>query len=116
MKILITEEQYNKIVEGFVKFPVDKDINLEVYEDENKLELTNVVIPKELRGQGMGTQIMRMVVNYSNQVNKPIYLTPDTSFGGTSIDRLKRFYKRFGFKKNKDYEVSHSMVRYPDTL
>ena len=116
MKIVLTESQCRRLMEGYVSFPVDKDIILEVWEDDNKLELNNVVIPKELRGQGMGTKIMNMVIDYSNQVNKPIYLTPDVSFGGTSIDRLKRFYKRFGFKKNRDYEVSHSMVRYPNPL
>ena len=116
MRIQITEEQYKKLIEGFVPFPVDEDIALEVWEDKDKLELTTIVIPKHLRGEGKGTEIMNMVIKYSNEVNKPIYLTPDTSFGGTSIGRLKRFYSRFGFEKNKDYEVTHSMVRYPNTL
>ena len=114
MKILITESQYGKLMEGFVNFPVDDDISLEVWENKDTLELTTIVIPKSLRGQGKGTEIMNMVIDYSNKVNKPIYLTPDTSFGATSIGRLKKFYRGFGFTKNKDYEVSHSMVRYPD--
>lgn len=114
MKILITEEQYNRLMEGFVDIPVDEDITLELWEDKDRLELSTIVIPKHLRGQGKGTEIMNKVIEYSEQVNKPIYLTPDTSFGGTSINRLKRFYRRFGFTKNIDYEVSHSMVRYPN--
>lgn len=97
----------------YVKFPINDDISLEVWEDNDKLELSTIVIPKSLRGQGKGTEIMNMVIKYANKVNKPLYLTPDTSFGGTSINRLKNFYKRFGFVKNKDYEVSHSMVKYP---
>ena len=113
MKIQITEEQYNRLIEGFVNFPIDDEITLEVWEDKNKLELSSIVIPKELRGEGKGTEIMNMVINYADEVNKPIYLTPDTSFGGTSIGRLKRFYGRFGFEKNRNFEVKHSMVRYP---
>jgi hypothetical protein len=96
-----------------VTFPVDEDIALEVWEDKNKLELSSIVIPKEYRGQGKGTEIMNMVINYADKVNKPLYLTPDTNFGGTSINRLKRFYRRFDFIKNDNYEVKHSMVRYP---
>jgi GNAT superfamily N-acetyltransferase len=113
MKIQITEEQYNRLIEGFVNFPIDDEITLEVWEDKNKLELSSIVIPKEYRGQGKGTEIMNMVINYADKVNKPLYLTPDTNFGGTSINRLKRFYRRFDFIKNDNYEVKHSMVRYP---
>ncbi len=116
MKIIITEEQYKTISERYVNFPIDNDISLEVWEDDNKLEIESIVIPKHLRGQGKGTEIMNMIINYSDNINKPIYLTPDISFGATSVNRLKRFYSTFGFKKNKDYEVSHSMVRYPKSL
>jgi predicted GNAT family N-acyltransferase len=116
MKIQITEGQYNRLMEGYIQFPIDEEITLEVWEDKNKLEISSIVIPKELRGEGKGTEIMNMVCKYADEVNKPIYLTPDTSFGGTSINRLKRFYGGFGFKKNQDYEVSHSMVRYPNPL
>jgi len=116
MKIQITEEQYNRLIEGFVTFPIDDEITLEVWEDKNKLELSSIVIPKELRGEGKGTEIMNMVINYADEVNKPLYLTPDTSFGGTSIGRLKRFYSRFGFEKNRNFEVKHSMVKYPNPL
>lgn len=103
----------SKINEGFVNLPIEDDISLELWEDKNKLELMSIVIPKDLRKQGKGTEIMKMIVNYADEVNKPIYLTPDLNFGATSIERLKRFYKRFGFTKNKNYEVSHSMVREP---
>jgi hypothetical protein len=113
MKIQITEGQYKRLVEGYVQFPIDNEITLEVWEDNNKLELSSIVIPKKYRGQGKGTEIMNMVIDYSDKVNKPLYLTPDTSFGGTSINRLKRFYRRFDFTKNDNYEVKHSMVRYP---
>ena len=100
-------------MEGYVTFPIEEEITLEVWEDNNKLELSSIVIPKEYRGQGKGTEIINMVIDYADKVNKPLYLTPDTNFGGTSVNRLKRFYKRFDFIKNDNYKVKHSMVRYP---
>lgn len=115
MKILITETQYTKLMEGnYVNFPVDNDISLEVWEDDNKLTLDTIVIPKNLRGEGIGTKIMEMVCHYSDEVNKPLFLTPSTSYGATSTDRLVRFYKRFGFKRNKEHGLSmHYLIRYP---
>jgi predicted GNAT family N-acyltransferase len=113
MKIILTESQCKRIIEGYVNLPIDDDISLELWEDDTKLELTSIVIPKDMRGQGKGTEIINMVCKYADDVNKPVYLTPDISFGATSVNRLKRFYKNFGFKKNRDYEVSHSLVRYP---
>ena len=116
MNIILTEEQYRNLTERYIDFPIDEEITLEVWEEDNRLEISSIVIPKHLRGEGKGTEIMNMVCRYADEVDKPIYLTPDTSFGGTSIGRLKRFYGRFGFTKNKDYEVKHSMVRYPNSM
>lgn len=115
MKIIITEEQFNKLSKGhFVDLPlIDDDIRLELWEDNDKLELITIIIPKELRGEGYGTKIMFDVVNYADLVNKPIFLTPSTSYGATSVNRLIKFYKQFGFTKNKDYSVTHLLVRYP---
>ena len=120
MRILITESQYSKLIEDYVDFPIDKtqeevtqQIGLDVWEDDEKLELEFIWIPKESRGMGKGTEIMQMVCDYADKKQKPLYLTPDISFGGSSIDRLKRFYRKFGFTKNKNHKVSHSMVRYP---
>jgi len=49
-----------------------------------------------------------------------ISLTPDTSFGGTSVSRLKDFYKRFGFVdnkgKNKDFSTRNTMYRDPSVM
>lgn len=92
----------------------DPNIILEVWEEESKIVLDRIVIPIKLRKQGIGSKIMRMVCEYGDKVNKPIYLTPSTSFGGSSVNRLKEFYKRFGFVKNPESgPFRHVMVRYP---
>ena len=116
MKILITEDQYNLLKEGYVNLPVEEGVRLELWEDKNKLTLDTIIIPKEYRGQGMGTKIMNMVCEYSDNVNKPLFLTPSSSYGVSSLNRLISFYKRFGFKKNVKFrDISiHYMVRLPN--
>ena len=116
MNILITESQYQKLLqEKYIDFPVeDPNISLELWEDEDKLVLDKIIIPKESRKQGIGTKIMNMVCEYADNVQRPIYLTPSTSFGGSSVSRLKEFYKRFGFVKNPNHgPFRHVLVRFP---
>lgn len=118
MNILITESQYKKLIhENYIDFPIgdiDPNISLEVWEDIDKLVLDKIIIPKESRKQGIGTRIMKMVCEYADSIQKPIYLTPSTSFGGTSVNRLKDFYMHFGFIMNpKGGPFRHSMVRIP---
>lgn len=115
MKIIITEEQFNKLSKGhFVDLPlIDDDIRLELWENNDNLELLTIIIPKDIRKMGYGTEVMKEVIKYGDIVQKPIYLTPDTSYGGSSVNRLIKFYKQFGFTKNKDFSTRHLLVRYP---
>jgi len=91
------------------------EINL--YEKNNKITLSKIVIPKKLRGQGIGSEIMNKLCKYADDNNKTIILTPSVDFGASSVNRLKSFYKSFGFVinagKNKDFEISNSMYRLP---
>jgi len=89
-------------------------IALDLWDRGSYLELDRIVVPADKRGTGIGSQVMQHIVDYADRTGKDIRLTPDTSFGGTSVARLTRFYKGFGFQKNKDYEHRASMVRYAD--
>lgn len=116
MKILISEEQYRLIEGHYVELPTIEGVRLELYEKDNKLQLDAIIVPKGMRKQGLGSKIMKQVVKYSEEVKKPIFLSPDTSYGGSSFERLVKFYKRFGFVKNNDKHLdSHYMVRYPNS-
>jgi GNAT superfamily N-acetyltransferase len=69
------------------------------------------------RKKGIGTRFMESLVALADREGRMITLTADTGFGGSSVNRLKAFYKRFGFVansgRNKDYRISDTMLRRP---
>ena len=69
------------------------------------------------QGKGAGTRFMNELTAEADKNGWTLALTPDDTFGATSVNRLKKFYKRFGFKENKgrntDFTVNESMVRRP---
>jgi hypothetical protein len=78
--------------------------------------LSRIIVPKELRNQGIGTAFMEELSDYANKTNQRIALTPDKVHGGY-ITKLREFYRRFGFLPNKgrnrDFKVRESFVRRP---
>lgn len=78
--------------------------------------LSRIELPAEGREKGAGTKVMQELTAWADANGKKLALTPSADFGGNK-KRLGEFYKRFGFVdnkgKNKDYEVSESMVRDP---
>lgn len=97
-----------KISESYKKSGVQSSIS----ERANEIVLNKVIVPKEARGSGVGTNFMKDLVRYAKAKGKTLTLTPSSDFGGNKA-RLVEFYKRFGFVenkgKNKDYEISEAM-------
>lgn len=90
------------------------NITLDLYDNGKWLELSRIVIPKELRGSGIGSKAMQRIVDFADQEGKKIYLTPSKDFGASSVSRLEKFYKGFGFVKNTyRNETKETMVRLP---
>jgi len=96
-------------------------ITLYLYENDNAITLDSIIVPKEQRKQGIGSQIMQEITNYADMVGKRIELSPgqkDDFHGTTSRGRLVDFYKRFGLVqnkgRNKDFSMSKSMYREPN--
>ncbi len=87
------------------------------YETPTSISLDMLEVPKAARKQGVGTAVMTELINYADDTNKRIVLTPETITGTTSQPRLVKFYKRFGFienkGRNKDFEISSGMYRDP---
>ncbi len=81
----------------------------------NYVTLSKVVVAD--KGNGNGTRFMSDLTKIADENGWTLVLTPDKSFGASSVARLKKFYKRFGFKDNKgrntDFNTKESMVRTP---
>jgi predicted GNAT family acetyltransferase len=88
------------------------------YPNKNEIYLSRIEVPKEQRGQGIGTQAMQDLINYANEKQQRITLTPSTDFGATSVNRLKDFYKNLGFVENKgsnkDFSTRETMYKTPE--
>jgi predicted GNAT family acetyltransferase len=97
------------------KYP---DVSLSLGGDKS-LQLGKIVVPKEQRGQGVGTAVMNDLVRQADEAGAMVTLTPAADFGG-NVNRLREFYKRFGFVenkgKNKDFAVSDRMYRVPQQV
>ena len=95
-----------------------KGIKNHIYEKDGTITLTQIEIPKGERGQGIGSESMQELIDYADLTGQRILLTPSTAYGGTSVKRLEKFYKRFGFKSNvgrtKDFRFKDTMKREPD--
>ena len=90
--------------------------NLTLAKSGDHVTLSKIVAAEQ--GKGNGTRFMEDLARLADANGWTLALTPDTSFGGTSVSRLKNFYKKFGFKDNKgrntDFETRESMVRKPE--
>lgn len=88
-------------------------VDLSVSERGGLITLHKIVVGE--RGQGSGTRIMTALTAYADAHGKMIVLTPSTDFGATSVERLREFYKRFGFVDNKgrnrDFSTREAMLR-----
>jgi GNAT superfamily N-acetyltransferase len=87
---------------------------------EKPLGISRIVVPEDMRSQGIGSQVMNDLVAHADDANKMMTLTPSKDFGASSVDRLRNFYKQFGFVenkgKNKDYSISDTMYRKPTAV
>ena len=109
---------YESLTSGLQKIKDKYFDNLEkfnVYEYSDKISIDLLVIKE--KGNGVGTKVMNEICDYADSKNLTIILTPSTDFGGSSISRLKEFYKRFGFVensgKNKEFGIFEKMYRKP---
>jgi GNAT superfamily N-acetyltransferase len=91
-------------------------VDVRLFESGDAINLSKIVVPKESRNKGIGSEAMRIITDYADSSGKRIDLTPSEDFGG-SKKRLEGFYKNLGFEsnsgKNKDYSISESMYRSP---
>ena len=103
----------DNISDKYQKYGVESDL----MDTRHGIELSRIVVPKEKRGEGIGSEFMSDLISHADRKGKRIVLTPAKDFGASSVERLKEFYKRHGFVenkgKNKDFAISHAMYRMP---
>lgn len=95
----------------------DDGISVTAYARGDDITLSEIRVPKDQRGQGIGTKTMQELLDYAQSNGMRVLLTPSTDFGATSKARLERFYRSFGFVKNagrnKDFGTSETMIWTP---
>ena len=89
------------------------NIDLEIYEYDDYIELKKIVVPKDRRGEGIGSDVMQELIEYCRENDEDLFVTPSSAFGG-NVNKLTKFYKSFGFKNNKgkyrDFRSMESLV------
>lgn len=99
-----------------------KGVRNSVYDkpDRGMTQLADIVVPKDQRGQGLGSQYMHELTAIADRHGRTLTLTPaqkNDAHGTTSTTRLRKFYSQFGFVRNKgrntDFTISDTMYRKP---
>lgn len=100
--------------EEILTFAKDNDVNLNVAFWDDELWLNILVIPKEKRGQGIGTKVINMLKQYADEHDIPIKLLAHSCYG-TEINKLKSIYRRLGFEDyiNKKSKLTDFMIYDP---
>jgi len=100
------------------KYPDVEEFSL--YSVGDDIELDRIVVNEYSRNKGVGTDVMKELIDYADQNGKRLILTTnqaDQQLGTTSSGRLKDFYKQFGFVENvgenKDFRIKSNMYRSP---
>lgn len=88
-------------VKGLQKtLEIEYPVTLELNEEGNSILLDLIMIDERQRCCGYGTQVMWKIIQYAEQHRKNIELTPTKDYG-SNVRRLRKFYKRFDFKKSR---------------
>jgi GNAT superfamily N-acetyltransferase len=103
-------------IEDIAEKWASKGVKLDLAQSANgPINLSRIVVPPEQRGQGLGSAAMNDIIQHADENGKTVTLSPSTDFGGSSVSRLKDFYKQFGFVsnsgRNKDFSISDTMYR-----
>ena len=95
-------------------------LKLDLYEKNGVINLSRIEVPKDMRGTGLGSDVMNKIINYADSTGSKVALSPSKDFGASSVNRLKDFYKNFGFIENKgkakDFTTRETMYRNPQDI
>ena len=89
--LTINEEiEHNKDFETLKDNLTKKNINhsLNYSPRENSISVNKIIVPKENRQQGLGSEAMRSITDHADKHGKRITLSPSDDFGGNKKDWL----------------------------
>lgn len=97
----------------------DRGVRFEYTEKSSgsvEINLLDTTTADEGQGAGVGSEIMQTAIEWADRTGTQLELTPE-QIRNTSVTRLKKFYKRFGFVenkgRNKDFSTRAAMIRPP---
>lgn len=108
------EAALKQVIDAWQLFGVEIDAQ---FDDRagHALHISRIEVPRSLRNQGYGSRAMEDLATFADDHGLAITLSPTTDFGASSKERLRRFYKRFGFVQNKgkhkDFRIWDTMYR-----
>jgi GNAT superfamily N-acetyltransferase len=70
-------------------------------DDTKSIYLSDLYLKPEFQGKGIGTKIMKEIIDFADKNQLPITLVPAPE-SIKDIKRLNRFYQKFGFSKRPD--------------
>ena len=90
-----------------------KGLDLWAFEDNNRIFLNSIKVPLEMRRQGIGREIIKVLKDFAQSRGKPLVVSPEAEKGYKS--KLDNWYRDQGFIDNKgrykDYEISEPFGR-----
>ena len=111
-KFAQSQDDIQKLVDFFLaKYP---GLALRINEYENKIKLEKIFLPLALRNQGIGTEIISAIKEYSQKVGKPIVLNPEPEKGKKGA--LQRFYERNEFVYNAGRNRDDGLSEFSRTM
>jgi hypothetical protein len=90
--------------------------NINLYQSDEAIELNLIKLRYGKKGLGKGREILNIIMQYADDNNLTVHLTPTDEFG-SNLKRLTNFYRELGFVnnkgKNKELRTKDTMIRYP---
>jgi GNAT superfamily N-acetyltransferase len=91
-------EMYNKVVcrLGIARILEGEDFMIELTPNTDGVEIFKIEVNQQ--GKGLGTNLMNIMMDISEELNIPLYLKP-VPYKNTTVEQLRKFYHNLGFRR-----------------
>jgi len=88
----------NQSFKSELKIFFNEKVRLELHPYNNGVTIHILRIQPQYQRKGIGSEIIKMILNTSNELNVSMYLIP-LEIDNVPIEVLRKFYRNFGFKR-----------------